>query len=45
MTSDEFEEILAAFGIPVLVIKYWNFVIFAQRKGLLDDALATFSPH
>ena len=32
-TSDEAEEILAAFGIPVLVINYWNFVILAQRKG------------
>ena len=31
-TSDEFEEILHAFGIPVLVINYWNFVITAQRK-------------
>jgi hypothetical protein len=32
-TSDDFEEILAAFGIPVLVINYWNFVITAQRKA------------
>jgi len=32
-TSDEFEEVLAAFGIPVLVINYWNFVITAQRKA------------
>lgn len=31
-TSDEFEEILHAFGIPVLVINYWNFLITAQRK-------------
>ncbi|HZU75144.1 MAG TPA: 2-hydroxyacyl-CoA dehydratase family protein [Dehalococcoidia bacterium] len=31
-TSDEFEEVLAAFGIPVLVINYWNFLITAQRK-------------
>jgi benzoyl-CoA reductase subunit B len=31
-TSDELEEILAAFDIPVLVINYWNFVIIAQRK-------------
>jgi hypothetical protein len=32
-TSDDFEEILAVFGIPVLVINYWNFVITAQRKA------------
>jgi hypothetical protein len=32
-TSDEVEEILAAFGIPVLVINYWNFLITAQRKA------------
>jgi hypothetical protein len=32
-TSDEFEEVLAAFGIPVLVINYWNFLITAQRKA------------
>ena len=32
-TSDECEEILAVFGIPVLVINYWNFVITAQRKA------------
>lgn len=32
-TSDDFEEILAVFGIPVLVINYWNFVVTAQRKG------------
>lgn len=31
-TSDEFEEVLHAFGIPVLVINYWNFLITAQRK-------------
>src|SRR5438067_97592 len=31
-TSDEVEEIMAAFGIPVLVINYWNFLITAQRK-------------
>ncbi len=31
--SDDFEEILAVFGIPVLVINYWNFVITAQRKA------------
>ncbi|MBV9327638.1 MAG: 2-hydroxyacyl-CoA dehydratase [Chloroflexi bacterium] len=33
-TSDEVEEILAAFGIPVLVINYWNFLITAQRKAV-----------
>jgi benzoyl-CoA reductase subunit B len=27
------EEIMAAFGIPVLVINYWNFLITAQRKA------------
>jgi hypothetical protein len=32
-TSDEFEEVLAAFGIPVLVINYWNFLVTAQRKA------------
>lgn len=32
-TSDECEEIMAVFGIPVLVINYWNFVITAQRKA------------
>jgi hypothetical protein len=32
-TSDEVEEILAAFGIPVLVINYWNFLITAERKA------------
>src|SRR4051794_30177784 len=32
-TSDEVEEIMAAFGIPVLVINYWNFLITAQRKA------------
>ena len=31
--SDELEEILAVFDIPVLVINYWNFVITAQRKA------------
>ncbi|MCA1646073.1 MAG: 2-hydroxyacyl-CoA dehydratase family protein, partial [Chloroflexi bacterium] len=31
--SDEIEEILAVFEIPVLVINYWNFVITAQRKA------------
>ncbi len=32
-TSDECEEILAVFDIPVLVINYWNFVITAQQKA------------
>jgi len=32
-TSDEVEEIMAAFEIPVLVINYWNFLITAQRKA------------
>jgi benzoyl-CoA reductase subunit B len=31
--SDELEEILAVFDIPVLVINYWNFLITAQRKA------------
>jgi benzoyl-CoA reductase subunit B len=31
--SDELEEILAVFEVPVLVINYWNFVITAQRKA------------
>jgi hypothetical protein len=30
--SDDFEEIVAVFGIPGLVINYWNFLITAQRK-------------
>ena len=40
-TSDEFEEILKVFGIPVIVINYWNFVISAQRKSKhLSEVLA-----
>ncbi len=47
--SDEVEEILAVFDIPVLVINYWNFVITARRRaghfsGLLE-ARGYTGPH
>lgn len=32
-SSDEFEEILALFGIPSVVYNYWNFVVVSQRKA------------
>ncbi len=32
--ADDFEEIFTAFGIPVLVVNYWNSIItFSERKG------------
>lgn len=37
--SDEFEEVLGVFGIPVLVINYWNYVVTAQRKAAYFTAV------
>lgn len=32
--ADDFEEIFTAFGIPVMVVNYWNSIVtFSERKG------------